>query len=284
MPTHEALTSLLHALHAPEPWDEGDNIPWHDPDFSGRMLYEHLDQNHDRASRRFYVVDRHVAWLQDFVIKATPTHILDLGCGPGLYCHRLAQLGHICTGIDYSPASIGYARAEASEQGLACEFIEGDIRTTDYPGDQQLIMLLFGELNVFRPGDAETILTQAHAALTPQGQVVLEAHTSDAIRRSGEVAPSWYVAESGLFGATPHLVLQQAFWSEAAQASTIRYFVVELNTGQLTRYAQTLQAYSINDYRTLLARCGFDQIEVLPALSDDPTTADPDFLVLVAQK
>lgn len=36
----------------PEPWAEGDNIPWHDPDFSRRMLNEHLSQEHDAASRR----------------------------------------------------------------------------------------------------------------------------------------------------------------------------------------------------------------------------------------
>ena len=26
----------------PEPWDEGDNIPWNEPGFSRRMLREHL--------------------------------------------------------------------------------------------------------------------------------------------------------------------------------------------------------------------------------------------------
>ena len=33
----------------PLPWSEGDNIPWNDPDFSSRMLIEHLTQGHDAA-------------------------------------------------------------------------------------------------------------------------------------------------------------------------------------------------------------------------------------------
>ncbi len=35
----------------PAPWFEGDNISWDDPDFSERMLAEHLSQEHDLASR-----------------------------------------------------------------------------------------------------------------------------------------------------------------------------------------------------------------------------------------
>lgn len=35
--------------------------------------------------------------------------MLDLGCGPGLYSHRLATLGHRVHGIDFGPASIAYA-------------------------------------------------------------------------------------------------------------------------------------------------------------------------------
>ena len=47
--------NLLHVIQrspAPVPWAEGENIPWHDPAFSERMLTEHLSQAHDAASRR----------------------------------------------------------------------------------------------------------------------------------------------------------------------------------------------------------------------------------------
>src|SRR6266542_3437561 len=90
----------------PEPWREGDNIPWHEPAFSARMLAEHLSQAHDAASRRAATIDRQVAWIHEAVLRGRPTRILDLGCGPGLYTGRLARLGHTCVGIDYSPAAI----------------------------------------------------------------------------------------------------------------------------------------------------------------------------------
>ena len=46
------LLNLTHRTSPPEPWAEGDKLPWHDPDFSRRMLREHLSQAHDAASRR----------------------------------------------------------------------------------------------------------------------------------------------------------------------------------------------------------------------------------------
>ena len=44
----------------PEPWVEGEKIPWNDPAFSERMLAEHLCQAHDAASRRKEKIEKHV--------------------------------------------------------------------------------------------------------------------------------------------------------------------------------------------------------------------------------
>ena len=52
------LSDITSRTSAPVPWSEGDNIPWDDPDFSERMLKEHLSQEHDLASRR--AVDRDI--------------------------------------------------------------------------------------------------------------------------------------------------------------------------------------------------------------------------------
>ena len=46
------LTDLIQRDIAPKPWAEGEKIPWNDPEFSRRMLKEHLSQKHDAASRR----------------------------------------------------------------------------------------------------------------------------------------------------------------------------------------------------------------------------------------
>ncbi|MFC2029058.1 class I SAM-dependent methyltransferase, partial [Chloroflexota bacterium] len=79
-------------------------IPWSDPALSQRLLNEHLSQFNDSASRRSILIRKHVRWIHQQILKNKPSKILDLGCGPGLYTHRLAQLGHSCVGLDFSPA------------------------------------------------------------------------------------------------------------------------------------------------------------------------------------
>ena len=54
------LRDVVLRVQPPVPWSEGDNIPWNEPDFSERMLAEHLSQEHDLASRRFEIIDQHV--------------------------------------------------------------------------------------------------------------------------------------------------------------------------------------------------------------------------------
>src|SRR5258708_7764858 len=87
----------------PRPFDPAAELDWGDPVFSRRLLREHLDQDHDSASRRIVEVDRHVARLRRLLPEA-PAEVLDAACGPGLYAVRLARLGHHVTGVDVGPA------------------------------------------------------------------------------------------------------------------------------------------------------------------------------------
>jgi SAM-dependent methyltransferase len=278
------LADLVARPLPPAPWAEGDNIPWNDPAFSARMLREHLSQEHDAASRRAAVIDRHVEWIDDRLLGGRPAAILDLGCGPGLYTSRLARRGHTCVGVDFSPASIAYARAEAAASGLTCRYELADLRAAEFGSGYDLAMCLFGELNVFRPAHAAGLLRKAHAALVPGGQIVLEAHTAAEIERVGAQPPRWYTAAQGLFGDEPHLVLTEHFWDVAGRAATIRHYVVDLASGAVTRYAESLQAYDEAGYRELLAGCGFGDVEFCPALTGADVPEQPGMFVITARK
>ena len=268
----------------PEPWREGDNIPWNDADFSRRMLREHLSQRHDLASRRSEKIDAHVDWIHYEVMCGAPSKILDLGCGPGLYSSRLARLGHHCVGIDFSPASIEYAREQAAEECLDCDYIHADLRSAEYGSDFGIAMLIFGEFNVFRPSDAERILKKAHAALSEDGVLLLEAHTIDAIREFGSRPASWYATEGGIFSDSPHICLQENFWDADAAAATRRYFVVDISSGEVSRYAQSLKAYTAEQYRMTLAKAGFEDVRFYASLTGSSGASQPDLLVISARK
>ena len=278
------LLELVRRQAVPEPWAEGEKIPWNDPDFSRRMLAEHLSQAHDMASRRFAVVDRHVAWIHSELLRARPARILDLGCGPGLYTSRLARLGHKCTGIDFSPASIAYAREEAQTEGLSCAYVQHDIRTADYGTGYDLVMFLFGELNVFRPAEAQAIVRQACQALGEGGLLLLEVHTFAAVCSIGQQPRSWYSAMSGLFSEQPHLVLTENFWDAQQSVATERYYVVDAATGGVTRHASSMQAYTDEQYRSLLLDSGLAGVSFCPSLVGSPDEAQAQLMVVIGSR
>lgn len=227
------------------------------------MLREHLSQAHDAASRRLPTIDSHVAWIAAELLGGKRSSILDLGCGPGLYANRLAAAGHRCTGIDFSPASIAYARETALP---GATFMEGDLRCADFGAGHDLVMLIYGEFNVFRPADAEAILRRAAGALRPGGRLLLEGSTGPAVRAMGEAGRDWYAQAAGLWSDGPYLCLEESFWDEEARAATVRHQIIDGLTGEVTTYAASYQAYTDAEYTALLQRCGFTEITLLDGL------------------
>ena len=263
-------TTLLNVVHrkmVPEPWEEAEKIPWDDPQFSRRMLKEHLSQRHDAASRRTATLKKHVDWIHSFILDAKPSRILDLGCGPGLYTARLAGLGHACHGIDFSPASIEYAVKHAPED---CTYTLGDIRTTGFGSGYDLVMLIFGEFNVFKPLDARLILSKSFAALNPGGKLLLEVTTFDAVYELGNQPATWYSAENELFADEPHFCLMESFWNEDQSVAIERYYVVEATSAEVARYSASTQAYENDGLAEMLVQAGFEAPDFYPSLTGKP--------------
>ncbi len=277
------LSDIIQRKPVPHPWEEGDKIPWNDPDFSRRMLREHLSQEHDAASRRSEIIDRQVAWIQHQLLFERRGKILDLGCGPGLYTSRLAKFGHDCTGIDFGPASIAYARETARAESLSCKYQLQDIRSAEYGADYDLVMFIFGEFNVFRPQDAQLILTKAYQALKPGGRLLLEVDPFDSTHQLGTSPATWYTSPHGLFSDQPYLCLHEHFWDAELQVATERYFVIDSDTGAVTRYAFSTQAYHEAEYRSMLEACDFRAIRFYPA-SNAEGEWPGEFQVIVAHK
>ena len=210
--------------------------------------------------------------------------LLDLGCGPGFYTSRLARLGHRCTGVDFSPASIAYARKQAEEESLTCTYVEQDLRKVDLGVEQyDLAMLLFGEFNVFQPAHIRRILTKANHALVHGGVLLLEPHTFAAVRKMGRSEATWYSSDGGLFSDRAHLVLTENHWNRIDKTATVRHFVVDAERGDVVRYAQSLQAYLAEEYDALLRSCGFQGVQMRAAVGDVADFTD-DLLAIVAGK
>ena len=168
------------------------------------------------------------------------SRVLDLACGPGLHSHELARRGHTTLGIDFSPASIEWAKSTAQAESLNCEFVLDDIRKAEFGEGFDLAILLFGEMNVFSTDDLRLVVRKARKALTQNGVLLLEPHVPGVIRTNFESEPTWTSHQSGLFSDSPHLLLEEGFWHDDVQMAVKRWYVVDSESGDVTTYAQTV--------------------------------------------
>jgi len=144
-------------------------------------------------------------------------------------------------------------------------------------------MLVFGELNVFRPTEARDILGRARAALRPGGVLLLEVHTLDAVAAMGG-RRTWYSAHAGLFAEAPHLCLEECLYDPQRRVSTSRYFVVDAGTARVERHASSMQGYTEGEYRQLLADCGLTDVEIHPSLGGPQSEAEEGLVVLLGRR
>ncbi|MBW2525669.1 MAG: class I SAM-dependent methyltransferase [Deltaproteobacteria bacterium] len=277
------LTMIFDRVVPPVPWDEGDNIPWNQPGFSERMLREHLCQDHDMASRKRATIAGHARWIFDELLGGKPGRVLDLACGPGLYTEALAARGCTCEGIDFSPASIRHAEKSAAESQLDCTYRLGDLRVGGFGGGFDLVMLIYGQINVFKPEPAREILRGAARALKPQGILLLEPQRYGHVHRDGAQTSSWYTAPSGLFSDAPHLVLQEGYWDEAASTRTERFFVVDPAAGTVERYSLPTVAHDEGAIRAMMSAAGIEEIRSFPSLLGESAEEDAFFEAYVGK-
>ena len=277
------LIELITRNEDPKPWSEGEKIPWNNPDFSERMLKHHLTQENDLASRRFEIIDKHVAWIHNKLGGKT-SKILDLACGPGLYSSRLTKLGHICKGIDFSPASINYAREQATRQGAEIDYVLEDIRTADYGDNNDVVLFIYGEFNVFRPVEIKHVLKKAYNSLKKGGLLIAEPNRYETVKRVGTSPASWYSAQEGLFSPKPHLCLMENFWNQEENVATSRYFIIDAETNDVTLHASSMVAYTHENLEQILGKVGFRDIVFHETLSGGIKDLEKDLEVVEARK
>ncbi|MDD1686291.1 class I SAM-dependent methyltransferase [Methanoregula sp.] len=109
------ISRLSETIKKPVLYKKGNAGMWEDDHISRHLLELHLDPDCDAASRKRSTIETTVQWIETHLDNDKKS-ILDLGCGPGLYCELLAEHGHRVTGVDFSKRSLDYARQNATKK------------------------------------------------------------------------------------------------------------------------------------------------------------------------
>lgn len=264
-----ALNDLINAGRFPLPFEPGAEL-WNDPHISLGMLEAHLSPDTDAASYRPEKIRTICGFLAKAMPLETDASAVDLGCGPGLYCTRLAKDGIHMTGIDRSVNSIRYAKE--NNQSETTRFICQSYLEPFGCAQYDAALMISHDYGVPNPENRKLLLRNLRNALKPGGRFALDLPSMAAFEaRKKRVTDVWYTSDAGFWRAHPHVVLEKTLIYPDLSAICSLVIVIDSETA-VYRIWQTY--YSPESARKELEEAGFQVQSVLSNLSGEPYTAD----------
>ena len=113
--------------------------------------------------------------------------ILDIGCGTGTHCLKLAERGHSCVGIDSSPEMISIAKKKnmAGSSATTPVFLVQDMRNLQVEGEFDAAICMFGGFGYLNTDeDLSRFFSGLSARLKPSGLFLFEFWNTGGLKES----------------------------------------------------------------------------------------------------
>lgn len=168
------MTDIYELLKKPTLYEEGSSEYWTNPFLTGRILKGHLDESEPGGSKSDSFIENTIRFINRIAPVSRGRKVVDLGCGPGLYCQKLAHRGYAVTGIDISSNSLRYARDEAKKANLQIIYKNENIldwKETEKFDAALSIYHLYGNFN---PQDRKKLLHNVYQSLKFGGIFIVD--------------------------------------------------------------------------------------------------------------
>ena len=253
---------------------------WSSPDISEMMLRYHLDGEVDLASRRIEFIEASFAWITRTFELGPGKRLIDLGCGPGLYANRLARTGTSVTGVDFSPRSIEYARAQAKQDGLDIDYRLGDYLELDIEPGYDLATMIMCDYCALSPEQRGRLLRRVGELLAPDGAFLFDVYSLAYFETWEEMAAYGADMMDGFWSAQPYYGFQNTFKYEDAKVVLEKYRIVEADRS--TDYYNWFQHFSVESLTAEVEAAGLRIDEVYGDVAGEPFEPSlPEFAVVV---
>ena len=247
-----------------------DTKPWHEDDEFWEMWGPIMFSQQRLANSPAEV--KNIVSLLDIKPQA---HVLDLGCGVGRHSLELARQGFRVTGVDRTHRYLEQATEKATQEGLNIEFIQDDMRTFCRPDTYDTVINMFTSFSYFEdPEEDRQVVANVFRSLKSGGSFLLETHGKETLARIF-LERNWEEI-NGVFVLYERKPTRNWGWMEN------RWIMFKDNRPIEHKVSHRL--YSATELATLLADCGFTQVNTYGDLSGNPYDHTARRLVLVAKK
>lgn len=254
---------------------------WTDPHIAGQMLAHHLNPAHDIASRNPAAIRSVTQWI-DKRLGVAGQRLCDLGCGPGLYAAEFAQFGAQVTGCDFSESSLAYARSAAGQAGHDIVYSQTDYLADPLPEDQDVIVLIYGDICALSPAQRQHLLSKVYRALRPGGTFILDAFPQAHFEAREEMVQFSRRLMDGFWSAVDYFGFQQTFLYPGTCLALDRYLIVEAHRS--FEVFNWLQYFQPQDLAGEVMAAGFEVEDPVDAVTGLAWTDPERMFALVARK
>ncbi|QIW19941.1 class I SAM-dependent methyltransferase [Bacillus thuringiensis] len=276
------MEKLLEIARNPEPFEEGTQEIWLDPDRADLVLKSHFDESIPGGSRGSGFIDETV----DFINKIAPVEkykkVIDLGCGPGLYSQKLAMHGYDVVGVDFNKKSIEYGISEAKKKFLSIDYRNEDITKIKLENEFDLALLIYQIYSVFSPENRKKILSNIHSGLKPGGLVLLDV-LSEASYENFQENLMWFLSrKDNPLSDKQHLTLYTSI--KYPNKITLAKNVLAFGDGQIVNYNYWNQHFSIESLEKEVNDAGFTLEKVYADVNGGEYAIDSESFAVILKK
>lgn len=209
-------------------------------------------------------------------------HVLDLACGTGEFTVELAKHVFTVAGVDLSEEMLSMANDKAADAGLSLSFFQQNMAELEGLGTYDTVTLFCDSLNYLREEeDISKTFAGVYTHLREDGLFLFDVHSVYKMEK---------VFANQTFALSDEDVsyIWECFPGEAEHSveHELSFFVRDEESGMYDRFDEFhyQRTYQASHYRALLEAAGFEVLELLSDLEDEPMHAETERILFVARK
>jgi SAM-dependent methyltransferase len=277
------IRRLSRAAGVPSLFEKSRHTFWTERYVSKHILNAHLDPSTDDASRKPETIKESARWIAAQAGGGAGRRLIDLGCGPGLYCREFDTLGFDVTGVDFAKSSIGHAKKIAKKEGRAVTYAHADYLSSELPGGFDVATLIYGEFCVLSDHDRDLLLWKLRKTLNTRGYFVFDVFTKS-YEEAHHLKTDWYFQpQNGFWHRRPHFVLEQSH-KYPDYDTCLNQYIVFVPWRRPRTYHIWHRYYSRETVSELLARHRFDVVGMYSDLTGKPFDPEAEWIGLVCRR
>ncbi len=265
----------LELLNKPLPFEQGNMTLWDNEYIATNVLKKHLQKDIDSGSRKSETIIHTTQWINErFPLKG---HVLDIGCGPGLYATPLSDFGFSYHGIDISKYQIVYAKKFSCGKNVMFETV--DFRGLKLSCFYDVVLMLYGIYSFYCPEDRLQLLKTIKTSLSPGGRVIVEVFTKNHYIDRQDSRDWEYITKNGFWSDKAYLELNAFYKYNEFGLVLVQAARVDSSINVWNSWIQT---FDVDTLQSEFRLAGFTTFEIYGSCTGNPYHKTSDVLCMIA--